>query len=58
MLFPAIAREVFLARSTIKSQASSICRTLGAGSRGQAVAGARELGLLGRLTSARLVRSG
>ena len=35
MPFPEIASEVFLARNTIKSQASSICRTLGAGSRGQ-----------------------
>ena len=35
MPFPEIASEVFLARNTIKSQANSICRTLGAGSRGQ-----------------------
>jgi len=46
MPFPEIASEVFLARNTIKSQANSICRTLGAGSRGQGFARVRGLGLL------------
>ena len=35
-----------LSRTTIKSQAMSIYRKLGASSRGQAVARSRELGLL------------
>jgi LuxR family transcriptional regulator, maltose regulon positive regulatory protein len=43
---PEIAGELFLSRHTIKSQAVSIYRKLGAGSRSQAVARARELGLL------------
>ena len=44
--FPEIAGEMFLSRHTIKSQAISIYRKLGASSRSQAVARARELGLL------------
>ena len=44
--FPQIAEELFLSRHTIKSQAMSIYRKLGAPSRGQAVARSRELGLL------------
>jgi LuxR family transcriptional regulator, maltose regulon positive regulatory protein len=44
--FPQIAREMFLSRHTIKSQAMSIYRKLGAPSRSQAVARSRELGLL------------
>jgi LuxR family transcriptional regulator, maltose regulon positive regulatory protein len=44
--FPEIAAEVFLARTTIKSQALSIYRKLDAQSRSQAVDRARELGLL------------
>jgi LuxR family maltose regulon positive regulatory protein len=44
--FPEIARELFLSRNTIKSQAVSIYRKLGAFSRSQAVARSRELGLL------------
>ena len=44
--FPQIAREMFLSRCTIKSQAMSIYRNLGAASRSQAVARSRELGLL------------
>jgi LuxR family maltose regulon positive regulatory protein len=35
--FPEIAREMFLSPNTIKSQASSIYRKLGASSRGQSV---------------------
>jgi LuxR family transcriptional regulator, maltose regulon positive regulatory protein len=44
--FPEIAGELFLSRHTIKSQAYSIYRKLGASSRSQAVARSRELGLL------------
>jgi len=45
--FPEIAAEMFLSRYTVKSQAFSIYRKLGASSRSQAVARARDLGLLG-----------
>jgi LuxR family transcriptional regulator, maltose regulon positive regulatory protein len=44
--FPEIAGELFVSRNTIKSQAVSIYRKLGAASRSQAVARSRELGLL------------
>jgi LuxR family maltose regulon positive regulatory protein len=44
--FAEIAAEMFLSRHTISSQAMSIYRKLGAGSRSQAVARSRELGLL------------
>jgi LuxR family maltose regulon positive regulatory protein len=44
--FPQIAEELFVSRNTIKSQAVSIYRKLGAFSRSQAVARSRELGLL------------
>ena len=44
--FPEIAGELFLSRNTVKSQAYSIYRKLGASSRSQAVARSRELGLL------------
>jgi LuxR family transcriptional regulator, maltose regulon positive regulatory protein len=44
--FPQIAAEMFLSRHTIKSEANSIYRKLGASSRSQAVTSARELGLL------------
>jgi LuxR family transcriptional regulator, maltose regulon positive regulatory protein len=44
--FPEIAEEMFLSRSTIKSEALSIYRKLGASSRSQAVTRSRELGLL------------
>ena len=44
--FPQIAGEMFLSRHTIKSQAMSIYRKLGATSRSQAVGRSRELGLL------------
>jgi LuxR family maltose regulon positive regulatory protein len=44
--FPEIGAELFLSRTTIKSQALSIYRKLGTQSRSQAVARARELGLL------------
>jgi LuxR family maltose regulon positive regulatory protein len=43
---PEIGEELFLSRNTIKTQANSIYRKLGASSRSQAVARARELGLL------------
>ncbi len=44
--FPQIAGELFLSRHTIKSEAMSLYRKLGASSRSQAVARSRELGLL------------
>jgi len=44
--FPETAQELFLAPSTIKTEARSIYRKLGASSRSQAVARSRELGLL------------
>ena len=43
---PEIAGELFLSPNTIKSQAISIYRKLGASSRSQAVTQSRELGLL------------
>jgi LuxR family maltose regulon positive regulatory protein len=46
--FPEIAGELFLSPHTIKSQARSIYRKLGASSRNQAVSRARELALLDR----------
>jgi LuxR family maltose regulon positive regulatory protein len=44
--FPEMAGEMFLSPNTVKSQAMSIYRKLGASSRSQAVARSRELGLL------------
>ena len=44
--FPEIAAELFLSRSTVKTQVLSIYRKLGASSRNRAVSRARELGLL------------
>jgi DNA-binding CsgD family transcriptional regulator len=44
--FAEIAAEMSLSRNTISSQAMSIYRKLGAGSRSQAIARSRELGLL------------
>ena len=44
--FPEIGEELFLSRHTIKSQATSIYRKLGASTRSQAVGRARELGVL------------
>jgi len=44
--FPEIAAQMFLSRNTIRSQAMSVYRKLGASSRSQAVARCRELGLL------------
>ena len=44
--FPAIGAEMFLSPHTVKSQAMSIYRKLGASSRNQAVTRSRELGLL------------
>jgi LuxR family maltose regulon positive regulatory protein len=43
---PEIAQELFLSRNTVKTQANSIYRKLGASSRSQAVSRSRELGLL------------
>jgi LuxR family maltose regulon positive regulatory protein len=44
--FPEIGADLFLSPHTVKSQAMSIYRKLGASSRSQAVARSRELGLL------------
>jgi LuxR family transcriptional regulator, maltose regulon positive regulatory protein len=44
--FPEIAGVLFLSPNTIKSQAYSLYRKLGAASRSQAVSRSRELGLL------------
>src|SRR5262249_2170851 len=44
--FPQIAQELYLSPHTVKTQGVSIYRKLGATSRSQAVARARELGLL------------
>jgi LuxR family maltose regulon positive regulatory protein len=44
--FPEIGAQMFLSRHTVKSQAFSIYRKLGVASRSQAVARAREVGLL------------
>lgn len=44
--YPEIAAELFVSPNTIKSQAYSLFRKLGASSRSQAVAQARELTLL------------
>ncbi len=44
--FPEIAGDLFLSPHTVKSQARSLYRKLGASSRSQAVARSRELGLL------------
>ena len=43
---PEVATQMFLSRNTIKSQANSIYRKLGASSRSQAVARSREPALL------------
>jgi LuxR family maltose regulon positive regulatory protein len=43
---PEIAAELFLSRNTVKSEANSIYRKLGASSRSQAVSRSRDLGLL------------
>ena len=44
--FPEIAGELFLSPNTIKTQAASLYRKLGASSRSQAVARSQELALL------------
>jgi LuxR family transcriptional regulator, maltose regulon positive regulatory protein len=46
--FPEIAAQMFLSRNTIKSEANSLYRKLGASTRSQAVTRAYELGLLDR----------
>ncbi len=46
--FPEIAAQIFVSPHTVKSQAMSLYRKLGASSRSQAVARSRELGLLER----------
>jgi LuxR family maltose regulon positive regulatory protein len=46
LTFPEIGAELFLSPNTIKSQAYSIYRKLGASTRSQAITRSRELGLL------------
>ena len=46
--YPGTAQELFLSWHTVKSQAKSLYRKLGATSRSEADARARELGLLER----------
>jgi LuxR family maltose regulon positive regulatory protein len=46
LTFPELAQELFLSPNTIKTQAGSIYRKLGASTRSQAVTRARELGLV------------
>ncbi len=46
--FPEMAAQMFLSSNTIKSQASSIYRKLGASTRSEAVSRSRDLGLLDR----------
>jgi LuxR family maltose regulon positive regulatory protein len=46
LTFSEVGRELFLSPNTIKTQAGSIYRKLGASTRSQAVTRARELGLL------------
>ena len=57
MSFPEIATELFLSRNTVKSEATSIYRKLGASSRHQAVTRARTLGLLEGLQLAQARRT-
>ncbi len=55
--YPEIAAQLFVSPHTVKSQAYSLFRKLGASSRSQAVARSRELGLLeGVIPVARLHR--
>jgi len=46
LTFPEIGEELFLSRNTIKSQANSVYRKLGASTRSEAVARSRKLGIL------------
>lgn len=48
MSFPEIGEQLFVSRHTIKSQATSIYRKLGSSNRSEAIAKAREIGLLGQ----------
>lgn len=48
LTFQGIAERLYVSRNTVKTQAVSIYRKLGASSRGEAVARATELGLLSR----------
>ncbi len=56
--FPEIAAEMFLSLHTIRTQSKAIYRKLGAATRGQAVTGARELGLLEGYTASLFTSSG
>jgi DNA-binding CsgD family transcriptional regulator len=51
--FPETAQELFLSRHTVKSQAKSLYRKLGATSRNEAVARARGAGAPGEVISTR-----
>jgi LuxR family transcriptional regulator, maltose regulon positive regulatory protein len=49
--FPQLGKEMFLSKHTVKAQAQSVYRKLGATSRSQAVMRAREVGLLESVTA-------
>ena len=46
LMFPEIATRLFISRNTVKSEAVSIYRKLGVGSRSEAIERAVEVGLL------------
>jgi len=48
MTFPEIGEQLFVSRHTVKSQATSIYRKLGCSTRSEAMAMAKDIGLLGR----------
>jgi len=56
LTFPEIGQELFLSRNTVKTQANSIYRKLGASTRSQAVTRAREVGLLDAPAASRQLR--
>ena len=49
--FPQLGKEMFLSKHTVKAQAQSVYRKLGATSRNQAVVRAQEVGLLESVTA-------
>jgi LuxR family transcriptional regulator, maltose regulon positive regulatory protein len=56
--YPEIGAEMFLSRNTIKTQANSLYRKLGASSRSQAITLARELGAPREITTGSFTPSG
>jgi LuxR family maltose regulon positive regulatory protein len=51
--FREIAERLYVSRNTVKTQAISVYRKLGVTSRGDAIARAGDLGLVGRSTDTR-----